>query len=160
MVRNAIICLQMILLCAATGSSQSSTLSRAERTNLLQQMLRDGEINKDCLKREKTGQEIVSISPLDLNRDGKSELSLYGSNFCTGCGGKRCKSWIYRRTSKGYNLIFGPNYDADDWRIGKTRTNGFFDLLVTNVYPTEVHTVTYKFNGRRYRKANESIRRR
>lgn len=146
-------CLGIVLLCVVTGTPQSrKTVTPGVQTAIVQQMVRDREIEDSCVRGEGSS-KIVSISTIELNGDLNSEYLVTGSG-CACFGARRCNQWIYRRTASGYEKIF-DGFPADGIYPKKRRTNGYADLEV--VYPAgqSVDSAFYIFDGSRYREATQ-----
>src|SRR6266852_463027 len=122
-----ILCFILILPGSQFAFSQSrGRISPKTKQDLVQQMLRHGEIDDACV-REVGGAARFSVSPIDLNRDGRPEFIVTGQGQCS-CGARRCNEWLYRLTRNGYELILGP-LQSDGFVPQKSSTNGFSGLV-------------------------------
>ena len=105
--------LLMIFLTGATvhTMSQAHTEQREVpkeiRSRLFKQALADsGE--RECFEKEEGGmraaEENMSVTEVDVNRDGVSEYEVELSGPCT-CGMVNCSIFLYRQSVTGYELI-------------------------------------------------------
>jgi len=141
----------LILLASEFAASQPrGRVTARTRQNLVNQMLRDGQINDACV-REVGGVAKFSINPVDLNRDRRPEFDVSGQGGCL-CGARRCKEWLYRLTGSGYELILGP-LESDGFVPQKSRTNGFSDLVTAESGISGFFSTKWKFDGSRYQMA-------
>lgn len=126
-------------------------VSTAVQKAIVQQLVRDSEIEADCVREAGGASKAVSIESLNLNSDGKPEYIVMGSGC--GQGAKMPYGWVYGKSGSGYKILLsaGPNIEISR---KKTKTKGYFDLKVTVMgnYSTnwEAESTTYKFNGTSY----------
>jgi uncharacterized protein len=147
---------------AASSSAQFSASTMASRTGafmdeLVAQMIRDGEVRRECVN-ESPGkmEKLFDVSPIDLNGDEHPELQITGQE-CACQGARRCMVWIYRRATDGrYERIFGAS-PADSITPQRIATNGYLDLVETGVSGNDVCASTHKFNGQRYQEVRGSL---
>jgi hypothetical protein len=67
------------------------------------------------------------VMAIDLNGDGVPEVVAQGTVGCSATG--NCPFWIFQKVAKGYRLLLEAEGQA--FTIQKTRTNGFFDVVVS-----------------------------
>jgi hypothetical protein len=124
------------------------------RRQLVAQVLKDDPDLQDCVKSMTPGEESTfskeaAIEAVDLNHDGQNEYRIWGQGSCA-CGAQNCSVWIYERTADGFDLIF--NSMGVTFNIGKTRHNGFDDLVVnTHDSAATQYRTSYMFDGRKYK---------
>jgi hypothetical protein len=130
---------------AVNISAQMGKVSAATQNAIVQQLVGDRGITADCVREAGGASKVVSIKPLDLNRDGKPEFIVYGESGCA-FGANSPYGWVYRKSANGYEMLLdaGPNQEISR---KKTLTKGYYDLRVLTLGP---ETTTYKFNGTRY----------
>lgn len=143
----------LIVLCVAVNvSAQTGKVSAATQKAIVQQLVSDRGITADCVREAGGASKVVSIKPLDLNRDGKPEFIVSGESGCA-FGANSPYGWVYRKTANGYEVLLdaGPNIGISR---KKTQTKGYYDLAVDTMgnFSTnwKAQTTTYKFNGTRY----------
>jgi hypothetical protein len=56
--------------------------------------------------------------------------------------------WVFRKTGQGFELVLEA--PAHDLEIRKRRSNGYRDIEIVAMTASEVHTVLYRFDGKRY----------
>ena len=56
--------------------------------------------------------------------------------------------WIFRNPGSGYALVLGG--PAHDLEIRNRRSHGSRDIALISMTAAELHTVVYRFNGKRY----------
>lgn len=118
----------------------------AVQEELVEQMIRDGEIKQECVTAAGGATKAVDITPIDYNRDGLPEFYVSGG-YC-GTGARRAFNWIYRSTNDGYTLIFSL---VGDVKMLRARTNGYPDILTQEFSgPDTYYETLYQFSGRRY----------
>ena len=135
---------------AANPEASSSTGARAA---ILEQMVRDGEVTLDCAREDREGAEIVSLLPIDLNRDGSLEYEVSGNPGCACLGARRCASWIYQTTPGGYRQILEQVQPDEGIGVLATQTLGYPDLEVVGWAGDEALREVFRFDGRAYRSA-------
>lgn len=155
MKRRHIFSIVTFLFCATTEVAYSRGVASEIKTKIVRQMLRDGQIHADCIK-EEGPVKIVDISMVELNKDGKPEFLVIGQG-CACQGARRCLHWIYREKQSGFEMIFGPD-PADNITIQRNSRKGYFNIMSMGVSGDDVCTMTYKFDGRRYREDMSSFR--
>jgi hypothetical protein len=87
--------------------------------------------------------------PVDLNGDGVPELVIRGQGRI--CEANNCVVWIYRRTSTGYERLWGDDIVQ---RIEPLRTmsHGYRDVRTWHHGSwVDSDVVLYRFDGRHYR---------
>jgi len=151
-------------LTGATLNTRSQTHTQREtpkevRSRLFKQALADsGE--RDCFEKEEGGlraaEENMSVTEVDVNRDGVSEYEVELSGPCT-CGMVNCSIFLYRQSAGGYELIL-----TDAAGLGlellKTSSKGYADLQVDARDTAATTSSTfYKFDGKQYREARSTI---
>jgi hypothetical protein len=99
------------------------------------------------------GEEVVSLTPIDLNRDGLSEYEVSGNPGCACIGARRCAKWIYQRTSEGYRQILDGVQPDEAISVRRTMTNGYADLEVVGWAGDEALREVFRYNGKEYRSA-------
>jgi hypothetical protein len=94
----------------------------------------------------------------DLNGDGALEVIAQPTGNI--CGATNCPLYIFHKAGKNYRVILEKGA-AQTVRVGKTRTNGYLDLVVgMHGSATEEGLFVYQFIGGRYRRThcyNESF---
>lgn len=143
------------LLSTATGPVQGKGIINDIKNRVVQQMVKDGEIDASCAN-EEGPLKIVDVNTIELNGDGTPELLITGQG-CACQGARRCAQWIYRSTKSGYEWIFGPD-QADSLTAKKASSKGYRDIESTGLSGNDACTVTYKFDGRRYQKQRNTLR--
>lgn len=116
---------------------------------ILEEMVRDGEITRDCASQDHGGEEIVTITPIDLDQDGQPEYEVSGTSGCT-CGARRCNQWVYKKTPDGYKQILGLVQPDEGITVLNTTTNGYADLEVIGLAGNEALREVFRFDGRKY----------
>jgi hypothetical protein len=113
-------------------------------------MIQDNEITRSCLKEVGGYQELVYVSREDYNDDHVPEVVVVQKAGCISPGSLPY-IWIYRKTSKRYQKIYGPI--SGDALKQSTKTNGWYDVVaVERAGRDKYESTTYRFDGTRYRK--------
>ena len=144
--------------CAGTTNPISARSSEAGKETaasiekgVLQEMVRDGSLTLECAKRSKVGEEVISLSPIDLNRDGTFEYEVSGNPGCACIGARHCAKWIYQRTPDGYRQLLDMVQPDEGIGVRSTRTRGYADLEVVGWAGDEPLREVFRFDGRVYR---------
>lgn len=149
MMKQLMLCLTAALLCAVDVAPQPRRRVPSKvQQEIVRQMVRDGQIESSCVAGAGGVSEVVGVSAVDLNRDGKTEYEIYGQG-CACNGMRRCDQWLYRQTGGGYELLLGP-LQADGFDMKKTRTNGYSDIAIALPAGDDFFVQLYKYDGRRY----------
>lgn len=142
------LCLFLIWLCVVDVTPQSRRRATPKvRQEIVQQMVRDGQLESSCVQAE-GALKVVSVNPIDLNRDGKPEYEIYGQG-CACNGMRRCNQWLYRQTAGGYELLLGP-VQVDGFDVKKSRSNGYSDIAIALPAGDDYFVELYKYDGSRY----------
>jgi hypothetical protein len=118
---------------------------------ILQELL--GEFKHDMASDDREYQydaDSFVAEPLDLNLDGKSELSIYLRDSCSPTG--NCLIWIYQIQENRHALLLKA---AHVQRIEPqtTFTNGYLDIMASmHLSAYDSFLTLYKFDGRTYRR--------
>lgn len=155
------VALNLPILCAlslvfAFDAKQSSAQRRREvkvPQAIVQQLFKDDEL-KDALeyKHEYTIEGLskrLVAELIDLNGDGKLELSVHGINDI--CGAANCASWIYHKTTNGYQLLLDAG-SIQNVKPQRTFTNGYRDIITSmhgSAFDSDLSL--YTFDGKMYR---------
>jgi hypothetical protein len=143
----------LLILCITNALAQKVSLQ--VRKQIVQQMVSDSEIEASCIRQEGASR-VVSVSTLQLNRDSKPAFLVIGSGC--GCqGARRCMQWVYRQNGNGYEKIFDA-YPAESITPKRAFTKGYRDLVAAGWSGNDLCTITYKFNGTRYKEVENSLR--
>ncbi len=143
-----------IVLISCVTDSLAQSVGLQVRTQIVQQMVADREIEASCVRQEGVS-KVASVSILQLNRDAKPEFLIIGSGC--GCqGARRCMQWIYRQNGSVFDMIFEA-HPAEEIRPLKTFTNGYRNFFVSGWSGQDICSSTYKFNGRRYKEVESSF---
>lgn len=130
----------------------AQNVSAATQKAIVKQMVSDGALTNDCIREEGGASKIVSIKPLDLNSDGKSEFIVEGNSGCA-FGANSPYSWVYGKSGSSYKMLFDAGTNQGISRK-KTKTNGYYDLKVSYLGNASTNwkseSTTHKFNGTRY----------
>lgn len=124
------------LVCPTNSLSQSHRqVSFDARHEVVQQMVGDRQVTNECVQEQGGINQIakaLEIFTIKLTRKGQAVYKIMGSGCAGGMysGGNR-GLWLYRRTSKGLELILGEEGGVDITPVGKF-TNGYADLK--NIY--------------------------
>ena len=150
--------------CAVIATSQVNRRFQVDQDlprELLTRMLEESETpsnerEQSIRRAESRAGGIASLfeaGAVDLNRDGRRELFVRlapgdaVSEFCAVTGG--CPAWIYRRTARGYEMLWEGGSSA---RFLRTSTNGYRDIRTDEHATNAERAITiYKFDGTRYR---------
>ncbi|HET6975791.1 MAG TPA: hypothetical protein VFI24_05685 [Pyrinomonadaceae bacterium] len=140
--------------------SEARSQQKEVRGKLFKQVLADYPDVRECVQQEeggtRTAEENMSVTAVDLNRDGVSEYRVELSGPCV-CGMVNCSIYIYRQTPAGYESILD---DASGLGLVllKTSSNGYADVRVDARDSAAAQSRTvYKFDGKRYREATSTL---
>jgi hypothetical protein len=128
--------------------------STSEKKVILQQIVRDDKDAKEFVDDAggiTSSLESVSITKVDLNKDGQSELVV---DLMLGCGAvDNCPFYVYRKSGNNYNLLLSGSGNA--YKILKTKTDGYNDIRSqAHSSASETYVVIYKFESGRYKAKN------
>lgn len=144
MMKQFVLCLLMILLCTTSELAQSRRkglkpkpkqtiiVTNKIQEEIVQQMIREGQITGTCIENSGGIGKVVSIQADDLNADGTPEylITLNNPNECT----ESATLWCYRKTSGSYVKLLGTDIRTvgiiDHFSRTRTYHNGFADLEV------------------------------
>lgn len=134
------------------GASQSEVqgiggLSAASETAIVDALVRDGQLDRACVNQQASSGDLVEVQAVDLNADESPEYVVEGLHTCA-CGAQRCYYWVYANQQNRLKLLAGV--EANFLEAGRTRTNGFRDLIVYNAYGGRTQPIVYKFDGASY----------
>jgi len=135
---------------AANATAQK--VSAVTQKAIVQQLVSDRGIDADCVREAGGASKVVSIVPIDLNRDGKPEFIVSGESGCAS-GASSPYGWVYSKSGNDYKMLLdaGPNQGISR---KKTLTKGYYDLKITALGNASTNwkaqATTYKFNGTRY----------
>ena len=141
------------------GGSAQREVPKEIRSKLFKQALADsGE--RECFEKEEGGmraaEENMSVTEVDVNRDGVSEYEVELSGPCT-CGMVNCSIFLYRQSLTGYELILDGAAGLG-LELLKTSSNGYADLQVdARDTAATMGSTIYKFDGKQYREARSTI---
>jgi len=150
----------LITLSGMTAYTQEREVPKPVRSKLFTQVLADYPDVRDCVEKEEGGtraaEENMTVTEVDVNRDGVSEYEVELSGPCT-CGMVNCSIYLYRQSAAGYDSIL-----SDAAGLGlellKTSTNGYRDLQVDGRDSAATMGITiYKFDGKQYHSARSMI---
>jgi hypothetical protein len=154
---SAVVCVICLLGLTAETRSQSK---KEVQSKLLKQVLADYPDVRECVEKEeggtRTAEENMTVTEVDVNRDGVSEYEVELSGPCV-CGMVNCSIYLYRQTLTGYESIL-EDAAGLGLELLKTSSNGYIDLRVDarDNAATQSQAV-YKFDGKRYREASSRI---
>lgn len=140
--------------------SEARSQSKEVRSKLFKQVLADSPDVRECVEKEdggtRTAEENMTVTAVDVNRDGVSEYEVELSGPCA-CGMVNCTIYLYRQTAAGYESILDDAAGLG-LELLKTSSNGYVDLRVDarDNAATQSRSV-YKFDGKRYREASSRI---
>jgi hypothetical protein len=152
--------LVLITLSGVAVHTQEQAVPKPVRSKLFKQVLADYPDVRDCLETEQGGtraaEENMTVTEVDVNRDGVSEYEVELSGPCT-CGMVNCSIYLYRPNATGYDSLL-PDAAGLGLELLKTSTNGYRDLQV-DARDTAATTgsIVYKFDGKQYREARSTI---
>lgn len=123
------------------------------RKALVKQLVRDGDIDSSCAKNPAA--EVIGVKAIDLNQEGQPEYLVEGQSCACGGADSNCLNWVYRNNNGSYEQILGNELSQGGTALDalKTRTNGYLDLGAVAIGANRVVSITYKFDGQRYRSA-------
>jgi hypothetical protein len=134
------------------SDNASSQVTRGVRNEIFRQLMASYPEMRECVRSDAGGEdaarERLSVTPLDLNKDGRPEFEVELGGPCV-CGEHNCSIWIFRKAGDEYDQIF----EGDGFGLTalKTSTNGYKDLRIGAHDSAAVEARTYyKFNGRVY----------
>lgn len=138
-----------VLIIPTLGTAQSKVPATVHR-QVVGQMIRSGEIRPHCAQEAGGYDELVFVDYENYNNDRIPEVVVVQKAGCIFTGSLPY-IWIYRKTSKGYQKIYGPI--AGDALKQTTKTNGWYDVVaVERAGRDRYESTTYRFDGTRYRK--------
>ena len=139
-------------------SAKGNRVSSREQLDITNQLISDGVLTAECIEEEGGAEKALSIEFIHLNRDSASEFLAIGRGGCT-CRARRCNQWIYRKSSRGYELLLSV-YGSEEILPLNRWTLGYRDIKV--VYPPAndltVYSEIYKFDGTKYRESKPAAR--
>lgn len=140
--------------------SEARSQSKEIRSKLFKQVLADSPDVRECVEKEeggtRTAEENMTVTAVDVNRDGVSEYEVELSGPCA-CGMVNCTIYLYRQTPAGFESLL-EDAAGLGLELLKTSTNGYVDLRVDarDNAATQSRSV-YKFDGKRYREASSRL---
>ncbi|HEY0722664.1 MAG TPA: hypothetical protein VGD41_01450 [Pyrinomonadaceae bacterium] len=140
--------------------SEARSQSKEIRNKLFKQVLADSPDVRECVEKEeggtRTAEENMTVTAVDVNRDGVSEYEVELSGPCA-CGMVNCTIYLYRQTPAGFESLL-EDAAGLGLELLKTSTNGHVDLRVDarDNAATQSRSV-YKFDGKRYREASSRL---
>lgn len=138
----------LLMFCFTTLALAQSSSWRRE---LLNMMIANGDITRDCVREQGGGVEAINVDPVNLNEDITPEYMVSGNGSCCG-GARRCNTWIYQKNRGGYSKIFGGRDGLQgDVTVLKTRTKGYRDIRSTMYSGPDAFHAIDKWDGRRYK---------
>lgn len=146
------ISLFFLLISLAAVDVAAQRVNAPTQKAIVQQLVRDRGISANCVREAGGASKVVSITPIDLNRDGRPEFIVNGESGCT-FGANSPYGWVYSKNGNSYEMLFdaGPNQGISR---KNNLTNGYYDLKVTMLgnfsSNWKARTSTYRFNGTRY----------
>ncbi len=128
----------------------ANKLSSADRAALVDALAAQiGDIASDAHKPPREMAAEIPIKLVDLNGDGKPEITAQagGPNGCSATG--NCAFWVLQRGATGYSVLLES--EAQTFRIQSRRTN-IFRVIVLSRHSSafESEVTEYKFNGASY----------
>jgi hypothetical protein len=115
-------------------------------------ILREDKRNQGCLREGESPTNIISSwfvgSRIHLNGDSKRDLVITAKNTCL-LGANLVPFWVFRNTSQGQELVLSVSALGLD--VLNTKTNNYRDIRTGTATARTVHTVIFKFDGRKYR---------
>ena len=152
--------IHLLIMISLLGVFQEKEVPKAIRSKLFKQVLTDYPDVRDCVEKAEGGtrkaEEDMTVTEVDVNRDGVSEYEVELSGQCT-CGMVNCSIYLYRQNGAGYESLL-PDAAGLGLELLKTATNGYRDLQI-DYRDTAATTgsTTYKFDGKQYREARSTI---
>jgi hypothetical protein len=140
--------------------SEARSQSKEIRNKLFKQVLADSPDVRECVEKEeggtRTAEENMTVTAVDVNRDGVSEYEVELSGPCA-CGMVNCTIYLYRQTPAGFESLL-EDAAGLGLELLKTSSNGYVDLRVDarDNAATQSRSV-YKFDGKRYREASSRL---
>ena len=128
----------------------SKDISEAERATLLKAVVAQLKDDPEAIKMAAE----TRVKFVDLNGDGVPEVIAQpvGNYVCSPTG--NCLFWDFQKAAGGYKLI-GEKGAVQTFTIQRTRTNGFFDLvLCMHGSATDRGLYVYRFRDGRYRRTD------
>lgn len=151
--RNHIIAagtLILVFIFIPTLCTAQSKVPRTVHKQIVEQMIRSREIQRDCAQEAGGYDELVFVDYENYNDDRVPELVVVQKAGCISPGSLPF-IWIYRKTSTGYRKIYGPI--SGDALKQNTKTNGYYDLKAVERAGRDNYEGTmYRFDGIRYRR--------
>lgn len=148
--RKTLFCCAAVLFCVSFSQAQSNQIKK----QIVEQMIRNGDIPKSCSKS-------IDFQLEYLDGDEQPEYVVSGNGSCCG-GARRCNLWIYQKTAKGYRKISGDKEGFQgDIEVLKTKTNGYRNIRGSMYSGDMTYQGISKFNGKTYqvdKKTLKSIR--
>ena len=134
----------------AAGADHGPAMPGAVVYGILNALVRDGLIDKNCLREQKNKAGIVTVKPVRLSRGNEMQYIAVGNPPCI-IGARSPMYYIYSSAGLQYKLIAEIGL-ADDVSTAKTETNGWKDIIVTVTIETGARTEKslFKYNGTRY----------
>lgn len=140
----------LLILCFRLDIAAQSKVSPPVRRQVVERMIRDGEITRSCLKEAGGYGELVTVDYEHYNDDRIPEIVVVQKAGCISPGSLPY-IWIYRKTARGHQKIYGPI--SGDALKQSTKTNGWYDVVaVERAGRDNYGSTTYRFDGTRYRK--------
>ena len=152
--------IQLLIIISLFSGWQEREVPKEIRSKLFKQVLADYPDVRECVEKEEGGtrkaEEDMTVTEVDVNRDGVSEYEVELSGQCT-CGMVNCSIYLYRQSAAGYESLL-PDAAGLGLELLKTTTNGYRDLQIDyrDTAATQGST-TYKFDGKQYREARSTI---
>lgn len=140
-----LVCFVAVLFTATFAQSQSDEV----KNNLVEQMIKDGDVSRGCVLQEGGALEFLDVSLLYLNADKQPEYLVTGKG-CGCIGSVRCASSIYQKSTRGYRKIYRTESN-EDVEVLKSKTNGFRNLRLTLISGSQTYSALVKFNGTIYK---------
>ena len=114
-------------------------------------ILREDKRNQTCLRDGESPTNITTSwfvgSRIHLNGDSERDLVITAKNTCL-LGANLVPFWVFRNTSQGHELVLSISALGLD--VLNTKTNNYRDIRTGTATARTVHTVIFKFDGKKY----------
>lgn len=113
----------LLSLCVVTFTAFAKTTN--ERLRLAKQIKEDNtQINLNV----QMFASKMKVHKVVLNFDGKPEYIVQGT-FNDFCGGSNCSFLVYKKVGSTFVNIGGEGVEGQAYNIGRTKTNGYLDIV-------------------------------
>lgn len=137
-----------VLLLAIASSANAQNYRKVPVPQEIVHRLSKIEYVKECSDERGGAEKILQGESLRLSKGG-SEILVSGKSCLCGATGS-CPGWIYRKTTKGYQMIMDVSY-LQSLEYRKGFTNGYRDVKISDRIIFGDNSLNlYKFDGKKY----------